>query len=237
MRIARLATCTLALALVGCNGLGRLDWTTLGRASWQRPTDVVRTLEIRPGDRVADVGAGEGFFVPYLADAVGREGRVYVVEVDAEQTEGLEARFRDERDNVEIVLGRLDDPELPDGSIDLILIVNTYHHIDERPDYFRRLQRDLSPRGRVAILEPDGELTGILSLFQHGGHTSIASEVVQEMDEAGFRQDASYDFLPVQIFEVFDPNPSPAQPASTNSGDDQARSSLGTVQSSEGSVR
>jgi predicted methyltransferase len=236
-RITRLATCTLTLALCGCGGLGKLDWTTLGRASWQRPADVVRTLEIRPGDRVADLGAGEGFFVPYLADAVGREGRVYAVEVDAERTSELEARFRDERDNVEIVLGRLDDPELPDGSIDLILIVNTYHHIDERADYFRGLRRDLSPRGRVAILEPDGEGSGILSLFQHEGHTSISSEVVQEMEAAGFRLGASFDFLPVQIFEVFEPDPSPAQPASTNSGDDHARSSLGAVQSSEGSVR
>jgi len=237
MRIARLATCALTLLLAGCSGLGKLDWTTLGRASWQRPEDVVRALEIRPGDRVADLGAGEGFFVPYLADAVGREGRVYAVEVDAQRTSALDSRFRDERDNVEIVLGRLDDPELPDGSIDLILIVNTYHHIEGRPDYFRRLRGDLSPRGRVAILEPDGELSGILSLFHHEGHTSIASEVVREMRAAGFRVGASYDFLPVQIFEVFDPDRSYAQPASTNSGDDQARSSLGTVQSSEGSVR
>jgi ubiquinone/menaquinone biosynthesis C-methylase UbiE len=232
---AWLATC--ALALCGCGGLGKVDWTTLGRASWQRPTDVVRALEIRPGDRVADLGAGEGFFVPHLAEAVGSEGRVYAVDVDADLTSALEARFRDGPDNVEVVLGRLDDPELPDGSIDLILIVNTYHHIDERPDYFRRLRRDLSPRGRVAILEPDGELTGILSLFHHEGHTSIASEVVHEMDAAGYRLGASYDFLPVQIFEVFDPGSAPAQPASTNTGDDHARSSLGTVQSSEGSVR
>jgi hypothetical protein len=89
----------------------------------------------------------------------------------------------------------------------------------------------------VAILEPDGEGSGILSLFQHEGHTSISSEVVQEMEAAGFRLGASFDFLPVQIFEVFEPDPSPAQPASTNSGDDHARSSLGAVQSSEGSVR
>ena len=147
------------------------------------------------------------------------------------------ARFRDERDNVTVVSGRLDDPELPDGSIDLVLIVNPYHHIDGRPAYFRRLRRDLSPRGRVAILEPDGELTGILSLFHHEGHTSIASEVVQEMEAAGFRLGASHDFLPVQIFEIFDPAGPLAQPASTKSGDDQARSSLGTVQSSEASVR
>jgi ubiquinone/menaquinone biosynthesis C-methylase UbiE len=227
----------LALTLEGCSGLGKLDWTTLGRSSWQRPTDVVRALEIHPGDRVADLGAGEGFFVPYLADAVGREGHVYAVEVDAARISELEARFQDELDNVEIVLGRLDDPELPDGSIDLILIVNTFHHIDERPDYFRGLRRDLSARGRVAILEPDGELSGVLSLFHHEGHTSISSDVVQEMEAAGFRLGASYDFLPVQIFEVFEADSSPAQSASTNSGDDHARSSLGAVQSSGGSVR
>jgi SAM-dependent methyltransferase len=192
------------LVLPACSGLTEIDWTDPGRESWQRPGDVVEALGLTPGARVADLGAGEGYFVPYLAAAVEETGRVYAVEVDAELGEALQARFAD-APNVEVVLGAYDDPGLPDGAIDLVLLVNTYHHIEDRPAYFRRLAGDLAPGGRVAILEPDGELGGILSLTLDEGHTSVASEVTSEMSEAGYRHAASHDFLPVQIFEVYAP--------------------------------
>ena len=208
MRIDQLIPCVLAFAtpfaLGGCNGLSKLDWTTLGRASWQRPEDVVRALELRPGDRVADLGAGEGYFLPYLSEAVGSQGRVFAVEVESELAEQLEAQFAD-GDNVEVVLGRYDDPQLPDGSIDLILIVNTYHHIEDRPAYFARLKRDLSASGRVAIIDPDADLGGILGLFLDEGHDSSASGISEEMEAAGYRPAASHDFLATQVFEVFAP--------------------------------
>jgi ubiquinone/menaquinone biosynthesis C-methylase UbiE len=197
----------LSLALVlatGCQGVGKLDWTTLGRGTWQRPEQVVESLEIGAGAHVADVGSGDGYFVPYLADAVGEAGRVYAVDVEREITRSLEDRFvADTR--VEVVLGGYEDPKLPDGAIDLVLLVNSYHHIEDRPDYFRRLQRDLAPGGRVAILEPNEEITGFLSLFLDEGHTNTSEAVASEMGAAGYLPVARHDFLPIQIFEVFAP--------------------------------
>jgi arsenite methyltransferase len=195
----------LALTLTACHGFSKLDYTTLGRASWQRPDRVVEALQLRPGDRVADLGAGEGFFVPYLANAVGPGGRVYAVEVERELTDRLAERFAAEA-NVEIVLGGFDDPALPDGAVDLVLIVNTYHHIEERATYFRRLKSDLGPRGRVAVIEPNAELSGLLSLFVEEGHNSVARSVGEEMRSAGYRHVVQHDLLPVQIFEVFEPD-------------------------------
>jgi predicted methyltransferase len=64
-------------ALAGCGGLSKVDYTTFGRGGWQRPDDVVAALALRPGDRVADLGAGEGYFIPHLSQAVGIDGRVY----------------------------------------------------------------------------------------------------------------------------------------------------------------
>lgn len=197
--------CLASFALFGCAGVSKLDLTTLGRDSWQRPDDVIRALEIRPGDRVADLGAGTGYFVPHLLEAVGSSGRVYAVDVDPGITEELSARYAGSSENVAVVLGRYDDPELPDGSIDLVLIVNTYHHIEDRPSYFERLRADLSPRGRIAVIEPNEELTGILTLFLDAGHTSRADEVGAEMRSAGYRRASSLDFLATQIFEVFAP--------------------------------
>jgi ubiquinone/menaquinone biosynthesis C-methylase UbiE len=208
VRIDRLIFCVLAfagaVASIGCNGLSKLDLTTLGRASWQRPEEVVRALKLRPGDRVADIGAGEGYFLPYLSEAVGSRGRVFAVEVEPELAQSLEAELPD-GGNVEVVLGRYEDPELPDRSIDLVLIVNTYHHIEDRPAYFTRLMRDLSPSGRVAIIEPDAELHGVLGLFVAEGHHSSVSGIAEEMGAAGYRPSASHDFLAVQVFEVFAP--------------------------------
>ena len=139
----------------GCQGVSKLDLTTLSRGTWQRPEDVVAALAIEPGDTVADLGAGEGYFLPYLSDAVGSDGTVYAVDVDAEIVRELAERFPPDSTNVKATLGELDDPKLPAESLDLVLIVNTYHHIEDRPAYFRRLQAGLGAGGRVAVIEPN----------------------------------------------------------------------------------
>ena len=112
--IARLV---LPLLLVGCHGVGKLDPTTLGRGTWQRPADVVALLDLDEGDRVADLGAGDGYFVPYLAEAVGTDGRVYAVDVDSDSVGRLADAFPAESTNVEAVHAEANDPALPDGSI------------------------------------------------------------------------------------------------------------------------
>jgi ubiquinone/menaquinone biosynthesis C-methylase UbiE len=204
-QIARVLFCTgCVVSLLACQGVTRLDWTTGGRDRWQRPAYVVELLEIQAGDRVADLGTGEGYFIPHLVRAVGPNGRVYAVDVDADRSAALEAEFQGES-SVEVILGRLDDPLLPDRALDLILMVNTYHHIEERQQYFSRLRNDLAPGGRVAIIEPDAELSGVLDLLLEPGHASRAGDVTREMHAAGYQLAVSYDHLPVQIFEVFRP--------------------------------
>lgn len=198
----------LALALVasGCTNVSKLDLSSVGsRGMWQRPEDVVRALGLESGDVVADLGAGDGYFEPYLAEAVGAGGRVYAVEVDPEAIADLDASIEAGGfENVEVVVGAPEDPMLPDRGVDVVLLVNSYHHVDERPAYFRRLQADLAPGGQVAIIEPNEDLSGVLSLFLDEGHTSRAGDVRAEMAEAGYRSASSPDVLPVQIFEVFE---------------------------------
>ena len=165
----------------------------------------MHALGLGEGQRVADIGAGEGYFVSYLSDAVGSEGRVYAVDVEADITTRLEQRFGQKGTNVEAILAQLDDPGLPDRQIDMVLIVNTYHHIEGRADYFARLRDDLSATGRVAIVEPNADLTGILSLLLDDGHMSSAPVIVREMLDAGYEHVESHDFLPTQVFEIFEP--------------------------------
>ena len=201
-RMLRTATLLGALGLLSaCEGT---DLTAIGRDVWQRPGEVMVALEVGSGATVADLGAGHGYFVPHLAAAVGAQGRVLAVEVDQALAEALRVRFAQEV-NVEVILGRLDDPLLPDGSVDLVVLVNVYHHIADRAAYFARLRADLSPRGRVVVIEPDADLGGLLGVFVPDGHASRVSDLRREMGAAGYRLVGSHDFLPVQIFEVFAP--------------------------------
>jgi ubiquinone/menaquinone biosynthesis C-methylase UbiE len=202
-----LACCGFALLSLGCSGLAKVDLgrvLTSGRDGWQYPERVIESLAIEPGDHVAEIGAGEGYWIPRLSEAVGRNGRVYAVEVDAERVAALERLVSDrELSNVDVVLGDLDDPRLPEASVDLAITVLTYHHIAARADYFRRLQRSLRPGGRVAHLDDRPDVGPPISWFQSEGHWSEPDEIVAEMSEAGYRRSDVYDFLPSQSFQVF----------------------------------
>ncbi len=198
-----------ALVLTACSGMSNLDlWRTVtsGRDGFQHPERVIEALELRPGDRVADIGAGHGYFLPWLSEAVGPDGRVYAVEVDDERVEELRAMAEEHQlENVEVVRGEFHDPKLPDGEIDLAFTCLTYHHIDERPAYFERLQQDLSASGRVAHLDDRDDLTGILGILVTAGHWSNVEQMNREMSSAGYQRIAEFDFLPTQSFQIFTP--------------------------------
>ena len=170
-----------------------------GRDDWQQPETVVASLGVRAGDRVADIGAGGGYFTFRLADAVGGEGTVYAVDVDEEMTDFLDDRVaREGRANVEVILGQYDDPLLPDGGVDLVFLSNTYHHVEDPASYFSRLRADLSPRGRVAIVEyKEG------SWWMPGKHWMERKVIERDMRAAGYRLETNHDVLPRQHFLVF----------------------------------
>lgn len=187
--------------------LARLDLAGIPRrAAWQQPDRVIAALAVEPGDRIADVGAGDGYFVFPLAAAAGPSGKVYAVEVEEDKVSALAREVAARGDgNVEVVLGDYGDPLLPDRGIDLIFLCNTYHHIDDRQSYFSRLKADLRPGGRVAVIEMKDELTGFFGLLNHPGHAMARQVLLAEMAAAGYRHLAGFDFLPVQHLEIFAP--------------------------------
>jgi peroxiredoxin Q/BCP len=137
-------------------------WNDPGRDEWQKPAEVVAAMGIEPGMTVADVGAGTGYFVPRLSAAVGEGGRALAVDIEQGMLDFI-AKLAAERglSNVGYVLAALDDPRLPEGGIDRILIVNTWHHIADREIYGAKLRRALKPGGSVWVVDfrkdaPDG---------------------------------------------------------------------------------
>lgn len=202
-RIALLSIVALALQLMGCSAWKRFVYDGFDRDEWQKPDEVIALLGVDEGAQVADVGAGGGYFTFKLASVVGDTGRVYAVDVDDDMVAYLKKRAEaDGVVNIEVIHGEFHDPLLPDGRIDLVLTSNTYHHIEQRSDYFARLLADLAPGGRVAILE----------LNDHGwfprtfGHTTPKQTIVDEMTAAGYRLVDDFDIVERQNFLVFTPS-------------------------------
>ena len=125
-----------------------------GRDAWQRVPDIITALGIATGSRVADVGAGDGFFTTRLAAAVGTEGRVYAVDVSKNALDRLSKRVTAAGlGNVEPSSGRRPIRQLPAGTLDAALIVNAYHEMREHQSMLAGIKRALKPGGRLVILE------------------------------------------------------------------------------------
>lgn len=191
-----------ALALSGCTGWKRFMYEGFGRDRWQQPERVIGELEIEPGASIADLGAGGGYFTFRLADAAGPSGVVYAVDID----DGMLAYLKDRAAtegyaNVKTVRARPEDPGLPEEGVDLIFTSNTYHHIEDRPAYFGRLERYLRAGGRIAIVESKRQ--GFFhTLF---GHATEDDVIRTEMEAAGYEVARELDFVSSQSFLIFVP--------------------------------
>ena len=125
------------------------------RDTWQKVGEIFEAMQVKPGAVVADIGAGDGFFTTRLSKAVGAEGRVHAVDVAADALGRLRKRVADDAlANVTVVEGAVDDPRLPEGSLDAILIVNAYHEMNQHQLMLAKMKAALKTGGRLVIVEP-----------------------------------------------------------------------------------
>lgn len=124
------------------------------RDAWQKPEQVMDALGIADGARVADLGAGGGYFTIRLAHRVGPNGVVYAEDVQREMLQSIERRVeREQLRNVTPVLGKPEDPALPAGELDAVLIVDTFNAFEQPVAVLQRVRESLKPGGRVGIIE------------------------------------------------------------------------------------
>jgi len=170
------------------------------RDEWQKPHQVIQALALAPTASVADIGAGTGYFSVRIAHMVPK-GQVYAVDTEPDMVRHLAARAKqDGLANLRAVAGVADDPRLP-AKVDLVLLVDVYHHIDAREKYFANLRGSLKPGGRVAII--DFNATSPVGPPPSG---RIAPGVIKdEMKAAGYAFATEHVFLPNQYFLVFRP--------------------------------
>lgn len=169
-----------------------------GRDAWQKPEQVLELLELSPDAKVADIGAATGYFPVRVARAV-PQGDVYAVDIESAMVEYLARRARREGvSNLTAILAAPDDPRLPEA-VDVVMVVNTYHHIEARPEYFRRLVAKVKPRGRLVIIDFSKRST----MGPPASSKLTPEEVERELSGAGWTLAASHDILPEQYFLVF----------------------------------
>jgi ubiquinone/menaquinone biosynthesis C-methylase UbiE len=180
------------------------------RDSFQKPKEVMAALALRPGERVADIGAGSGYFTIPVARAVGPGGVVWAIDIRQEMLDYIANRLDAEKlTNVRLVLVQPDDPQLPPGGVDTILMVDTLHYVQDRAAYAGKLRAGLAPGGCVVIIDyipkPWSERPWGPAPEQQFSRAQIDAD----MAAAGLVPVKVHDFLSEQYFVEYGVPPSP----------------------------
>jgi ubiquinone/menaquinone biosynthesis C-methylase UbiE len=167
-----------------------------------RPDRILEILKLQSGQKIADIGAGGGYFSLRFAQAVGAAGRVYAVDTNAKFLEFIEEQARESGyTNVKTILAGEDRLELPERGLDMVFMRNVCHHLHDRTGYFVNVRRTLKPSGRVAIIEYHPGRG--FSLHRAFGHYVPDGVIVEEMRESGYRLREFHNFLPEQSFTIY----------------------------------
>ena len=169
----------------------------------EQPNKVVEALNLKPTDVVADIGAGTGYFSFRIASLV-PQGKVYAVDIQPEMLDVINfLKTEDNVTNVESVLGTLSNPNLPENSIDVALMVDAYHEFEYPREMMEALVKSLKPGGRVVLVEyrQENPLIPIKTL-----HKMTQKQVKKEMNAVGLFWQETQEFLPQQHFMIFQKN-------------------------------
>ena len=169
------------------------------RQEWQKPDEVIEKMRLAPGMVVADIGAGTGYFLSYLSKAVGEEGKVWGVDIEPTLIEYMSKRIgREGLGNAKAVLAEPDDPKLEMGSVDRVLIVNTWHHISNRVNYGKKLFAMLKRDGAIYLVDYTKESPR----GPPKEHRMPPEELKAELGRAGFEMEIVEESLSYQYMVV-----------------------------------
>jgi ubiquinone/menaquinone biosynthesis C-methylase UbiE len=169
-----------------------------------KPREVIASLGIKPGDVIADIGAGGGFYSMEFSKKTGETGKVYALDTEKDFIDFINNQAKDHNiTNLHPVLIKPDDLGLADASVDLMFLRNVYHHLPEPVKYFARIKKYLKPHGRVAVIEYNKPQSFLFRLLRRGQHFTPEADIVHALTVCGFMISKKFDFLPAQSFVIF----------------------------------
>lgn len=173
------------------------------RDAYQKPQEVMMALGLKPGEVIADIGAGSGYFTFRLAHHLGDKGKVYAVDVSPDMVLHVNRRVRELKvNNVVSILADPDDPLLPDASVNRFFFCDSWHHIENRTKYLSLMTKMLKPGGEIVMIDFHKKELPVGPPLK----MKIAREdLIKQMESSGFRLTKEHTFLPYQYFLVFVP--------------------------------
>lgn len=172
------------------------------REKEEKTSRLMKLMAFKPGEVVADVGAGSGYLTFRIAKAVGEKGKVFAVDIQDEMLELIESRAKKQKlENVKPVLGKVDDPKLPAGEVDSIIMVDVYHEFSHPFEMMEGMVKSLKPGGRIAFVEYRMEDDKVpIKLV----HKMSERQVIKEMEPFALKHKKTFDELPWQHLIVFE---------------------------------
>jgi len=165
-----------------------------------KPEEIVKSLDIKDGSIIADIGSGGGYFTLKFAKEAGEKGKVYAVDTNQKSLDYIADKFKKEGlNNIEIVLAEEKALSLPE-KVDLIFLRNVFHHLPEQTEYFENIKQHLKSEGKIAIIDYNKRGFSFTGVF---GHYTPVDVLIEKMEKAGFHVLEKYDFLPDQLFIIF----------------------------------
>jgi len=171
------------------------------RDAYQKPHEVIMALDLKPGETIADIGAGSGYFSFRLAQHVGEKGKIYAVDINPDMIVYMNRRIRDLHvNNVVTILSAPDDPLLMDSSIDRFFICEVWHHIQNQSGYLALMKKMLKPGGQIIMIDFQKKQVPV----GPPAEIKIAREdLIRQMEANGFRLAKEHTFLPYHYFLIF----------------------------------
>jgi protein-L-isoaspartate O-methyltransferase len=180
-----------------------------GREKYQKPDEVIENMKLKDGDVVCEIGAGSGYFTPFLSKAVGGTGKVYAEDPQPEMLDVLKQKKEKQGlRNVEIVVGTYTDTNLPDGLCDVIFVLDAYHHFEWPKPMLDAMKGDTKPAGRLVIVDWYRQKNEVfdtwgIDVMQHV--RLDVNDVIKEVELHGWKHVDTLRFLDHQFFAVFTP--------------------------------